>query len=201
MSQINNKFMLTFVVLAMLTSLIPNGEAAPAPVDKDKLTTLGLYLTAQEAYEMKRKGKNKILFIDVRTQAELAFLGVADGVDANIPYMLVGDWDEWDEHKHNFKLYPNSNFLPYFNDYVSAHGYNKDSTIILICRSGNRSSRAANLLSQVKYTRVFSVVDGYEGDKSEQTGKDYAHRVINGWKNRGLPWSYELDEQKMYIEF
>jgi rhodanese-related sulfurtransferase len=201
MSHLNNKSIHTFVVLAMLILLIPHCEAAPEPLDKDKITTLGLYLSAQEAYEMKRKDQSKVLFIDVRTQAELAFLGVADSVDANIPYMLAGDWDEWDEHKHNFKLFPNSNFLPYFNDYISEHGYNKDSTIILICRSGNRSSRAANLLSQVKYTKVFSVVDGYEGNKSDQTGKDYAHRVIDGWKNRGLPWSYELDEQKMYVEF
>ena len=40
----------------------------------------------------------KVLFIDVRTRAEAQFLGMADGVDALVPYVefqeFMTDWDE-----------------------------------------------------------------------------------------------------------
>lgn len=186
------------VILLVGYLLISHANAATAPEDKDKITSLGLYLTAKEAYGIKISEKEKVLFIDVRTRAELAFLGMATDVDANIPYMLVGDWDEWDDKKQNFKMYPNSNFLPYFEEYVNEHNFNKNSKIILICRSGNRSSAAANLLAKVNYTNVYSVVDGFEGDKSKADEK--CTRNINGWKNMDLPWSYKLDEDKMYME-
>ena len=193
--------LINLIVLLLVTAAASPVFAAPEPIDTDKRSTLGLYLNAKEAYQMKQESAKEVLFIDVRTRAELTFLGMADSVDANIPYMIVGDWDEWDEKKHNFKLYPNSNFLPYFEEYNSTKGFNKQTKIILICRSGNRSSRAANLLAKVGYTQVYSVVDGFEGDKSSHKDHNHGHRTINGWKNEHLPWSYKLDESKMYMEF
>ena len=189
------KFQNTLLLIVSYCCLSTLVLAAEVPVNKIKVTTQGLYLTAIEANEMLQKD-NGIVFIDVRTQAELAFLGMAGGVDANIPYMLLDDLDEWDNKKHNFKLSPNSNFLPFFNDYIESKGLNKHSSIILICRSGNRSAGAANLLAKVGYTQVYSVVDGFEGDKDAN-----GHRTVNGWKNAQLPWSYHLDEEKMYREF
>ena len=56
------------------------------------------------------------------------------------------------------------------------------------------ASRAADLLSDSGYKRVYIVVYGYEGEMS-----DKGRRTVNGWKNSGLPWSYELDKQKMYF--
>ena len=185
--------------LMLLPSLV--SFAAETPDLEEKLTDLGLYVTAEEAYEMKLIANEDVLFVDVRTRAELAFLGMTNMVDVNIPYMLAGDWDEWDDSKNNFKFFPNSNFLPYFEEYINAHHYTKNSKIILICRSGNRSAAAANLLAKVKYTRVYSVVDGFEGNKSTQTDNNQGGRTVNGWKNKGLPWSYQLDEGKMYMEF
>jgi hypothetical protein len=41
-------------------------------------------------------------------------------------------------------------------------------------------------------------VDGYEGDKAK-SGPNKGQRVVNGWKNNGLPWSYKLLATKMYI--
>ncbi len=190
---------LIFIQIIALLCIDHQVTAAIEPSQTQKQTTLGLYLTANEAYKMLNENQG-IVFIDVRTRAEVAFLGMATGVDANIPYMTVGDWDEWDEKKHNFKLFPNSNFLPYFNEYIAEHGLNKDSTVILICRSGNRSSGATNLLAQVGYKQIYSIVDGFEGtnpvDKNNPTNQS-----LKGWKKSNLPWSKKLDEEKMYMEF
>ncbi len=167
------------------------------PIPKSKQTTLELYVLAAQANEMKNNNPKKVLFVDVRTRAEVAFIGMPSNADANIPYMIVGDWDEWDEEKHTFKLFPNSNFLTYFNDYILEHGFNKSSTIILMCHSGNRSAGAVNLLAQVGYTKVYSVIDGFDGWTQEEVSNDTA----KGWKRSGLPWTKKLDEEKMYMEF
>lgn len=151
-------------------------------------TPLKLYVTAKEAYTM-LKNNPTILFLDVRTRAEIAFLGMPTMVDANIPYMLTGDFDTWDEKKKTFKLPNNSNFLPYLEDYMSEHGYRKDSKIILMCRSGSRSGKAVTLLSKVGFTNVYTMIDGYEGSE-----------MGPGWKKGGFPASKKLDKSKVYQE-
>ena len=70
--------------------------------------------------------------------------------------------------------------------------------MILICRSGDRSARAADLLAKAGYTRVYSITEGFEGDAAKD-GPKAGQRVVNGWKNAGLPWTYALDRQKMYF--
>jgi rhodanese-related sulfurtransferase len=66
----------------------------------------------------------------------------------------------------------------------------------LICRSGSRSAKAANLLAQAGYSQVYTT-DGFEGDAAKE-GPHKGERAVNGWKNVGLPWSYRLDKTAMY---
>jgi rhodanese-related sulfurtransferase len=73
-------------------------------------------------------------------------------------------------------------------------GLTKDDPVVLICRYGERSSRAADLLNDSGYKRVYVVVYGFEGELSEK-----GRRNVNGWKVDGLPWSYELDKKKLYF--
>jgi rhodanese-related sulfurtransferase len=119
--------------------------------------------------------------------------------DTNIPYMLEGDWAEWDEKKSTFKLSPNSSFLPAVEKQLAKKGLNKESKIVVMCRSGSRSAKAAKLLGEAGYKNVYTVVDGFEGDKAKD-GTHKGQRVVNGWKNANLPWSYKLDREKMYWE-
>ena len=70
--------------------------------------------------------------------------------------------------------------------------------MILICRSGDRSARAADLLAKAGYRRVYSITEGFEGDAAKD-GAKVGQRTVNGWKNAGLPWSYKLDRAKMYF--
>jgi rhodanese-related sulfurtransferase len=157
---------------------------------------LGLYLTAKDAYTLKSQ-KSDVIFVDIRTRAEIAFVGMPQISDANIPYAVPGSWNNWDEKKKTFKLEPNSGFLVSMEELIKAKGGNKDSHIIFMCRSGSRSAKAVNLLTKSGYTNVYTVVDGFEGDKAKQ-GELKGQRVVNGWKNSGLPWSYKLDKGKMY---
>lgn len=189
--------------LALATLITGTALAAPAALAIDasqvpeiKRSQLGLYLTAAEAYEM--ANQEKLLFIDVRTRAEVNFLGMPTVADANIPYMEMDNMYSWDEKKGVFKLEPNSDFVTEVQGRLKQKGLDQNSKIIVMCRSGDRSVKAVDLLAKVGYKNVYSVVDGYEGDVAKD-GERKGQRVVNGWKNSNLPWSYSLTKQKMYM--
>ena len=72
--------------------------------------------------------------------------------------------------------------------------YSKTDTLLLTCRSGGRSALAVNALAKAGFTHVYNIIDGFEGDKVEEPGSLYAgKRLKNGWKNSGLPWTYDGD--------
>jgi rhodanese-related sulfurtransferase len=165
---------------------------------KGKTTELGLYLTAIEAYEFIKKEGNHLLFIDVRTQAEMAFVGVPTVIDANIPYEVITDWSQWDEKEKSFKMTVNDNFVSAVESRLREKGLDKQSPILFMCRSGFRSACAVNLLAKAGYKNVYQLIDGFEGDKAS-TGPKQGQRVVNGWKNSDLPWTDQLEKTKMYL--
>ena len=61
--------------------------AAEHQLPEGKQTTLGLYVTAQEAYEMWQAAPEKVTVIDVRTPEEFALIGHAE-MAWNIPLRL-----------------------------------------------------------------------------------------------------------------
>lgn len=81
---------------------------------------------------------------------------------------------------------------------MAAAGLGKHDVVILMCRSGDRIACATNLLAQLGYTNVNTVVDGFEGDAAT-SGPKQGQRIINGWKNADLPWTYKLDKERMTI--
>lgn len=189
----------TLLSLVLITSssaaIAINGDKLPSK----KQTDLKLYLTAKEANEMVTKNAKGTLFLDIRTRAEINFLGMPSNADANIPYFTPDSWENFDAKKKVFKLAPNSNFLTAVEERLTAKGLNKNSPVVLMCRSGSRSAKAANLMKKAGYTNVYTIIDGFEGDKSK-SGATKGQRVVNGWKNSNLPWSYKLDKNKMYMD-
>lgn len=193
------------LLLATLVAPLAAGVARPAraqAVDAAKLpeakrTRLALYVTARDvpALVSASGGPAKVLFLDVRTRAEAMYVGMADGIDALVPYVEHQElMTDWDDTRGIYRLEPLQDFVPEVNRRRQAKGLGKNDVVILICRSGDRSSRSANRLQDDGYTRIYSVVDGFEGDKSKE-----GRRTVNGWKNAGLPWSYDLDRARMYF--
>lgn len=174
------------------------GQGAPTPaLPTAKQTRFALYVTASELPKLIEKlgGAKRVLFVDVRTRAEAMFVGMPVEVDALIPFMeLPAMMDEWDDQKNAYKLEPNSDFLPALDARLAAKQLARSAPVILLCRAGDRSAKAANLLKMAGYGQVYTVTDGYEGD----VGKD-GRRSVNGWKNAGLNWTYRLQEAKAYF--
>ena len=191
-----------------LTGAMPATAAAQTPrpaamvpasrVPEYERSKLELYLSPVQAAEFVRRHPGKVLFLDVRTRAEPVFTGMATLVDALVPYVefpeMHADWG-WDDTRAAYKYEPFNDFAPEVERRLKAKGLGRHDPIVLMCRSGDRSSRAANLLADLGYTQVYSVVGGFEGAINEKTGK----RDLAGWKVAKLPWTYELDRNKMYF--
>ena len=77
-------------------------------VPKGKQTSLGLYVTAKEAYEMWKTESERVNILDVRTPEEYVFVGHAE-MARNIPLLLVKH--QWDAEKNQFVVEPNPDFV------------------------------------------------------------------------------------------
>lgn len=163
---------------------------------EEKRTKLNHYVTAVEAAALKTRLADKALFVDIRSKGEVMFTGSAAPTDAMVPYVDLPEMGlEFDDKRGAYKLEPNSDFSAELARRLAEKGLGKDDVIILMCRSGDRSSRAINQqLAGLGYTNVYSVVDGFEGDLSKD-----GRRTVNGWKNAGLPWSYKMEKSKVYL--
>ena len=164
-----------------------------------KHSRLQLYLTPAEAYEIMGREPARTLFLDVRTRAEAMYVGMPTVADALVPYVEHQElMTDWDERRHMYQLEPNSDFIQEAESRLKEKGLGKTDRVILICRSGDRSARAADLLANAGFTRVYSIAEGFEGD-SAKDGPKAGQRIVNGWKNAGLPWTYKLVKAKMYF--
>jgi rhodanese-related sulfurtransferase len=168
----------------------------PASLPDIKKTRLGLYIEAKEVPDF-LKQHPKVLFLDLRTPEELLFVGIPDGIDGNAPFGIM-NYAKWDEKKKTYVRFPNPDFLSNFEYWAMDKGTEKGDPILLICRSGDRSALGADFLAKQGYTNVWSVVDGFEGDMAKD-GANKGKRAVNGWKNIGLPWTYDLDKAKLLL--
>jgi rhodanese-related sulfurtransferase len=159
----------------------------PNLVPKEKHTSLGLYLTSNEAYRILDNNANKILFIDVRTLNEVNSVGVPNMVDAIIPYIRSNPNYPSKSSNQYVQYEFNNQFIPEITLKLKGKGLTKKDKILLICRAGGRSAAAVELLAEAGFNKVYSVVDGFEGDPN-LNGPLAGTRNINGWKNSNLPW-------------
>lgn len=180
-------------VFALLMSCF--GSAAMAlEVPKDKQTTLGKYLTANEAHDLVTAERDKVLFVDVRTAAELMFVGMTNDIDAHVPFVDLPSPPAWDDKNGRLQLVPNPSFVSEVEALLARKGLGKADKVIVICRSGDRTVKAVNALAGAGFTNAWSVYEGFEGDLSPD-----GRRTVNGWKNAGLPWTYKLDKGKLFL--
>lgn len=194
------KMILSIIVLIISTQVFA--------YDKSKLTKssqhtpFDLYLTAQEAYDLKTANPKKVLLLDVRNQAEIHYTGIPDTVDANIPYRF--DSTDWKMKKKGnfgtFKKPKNPNFAAAVENVLKAKNLTKKSPVIIMCSSGTRAPFAAKALHKANFSKVYTQVEGFEGIRAKE-GEHKGKRVVSGWKVSGLPWSYDLVPEKMYFNF
>ena len=106
------------------------------------------------------------LLVDVRTTEERKFVG-------HVPGSLHVAWAS------GTNLTRNPRFARELEAKVGKH-----ANILLLCRSGKRSVLAAEVAAKAGFTRVFNVLEGFEGEIDAQQHRGGS----DGWRLRGLPW-------------
>jgi len=163
-----------------------------AQLPKEKQTTLGLYLTAREAYERWKAEPEKVKIVDVRTPEEYLFVGHPT-MAWKIPVAV--QLYEWDVERKQFSMKPLLDFVTRVREMASPN-----DTLMLMCRSGGRSAIACNFLAQAGFKHVYNIVDGMEGDTVQDPESVFVgQRLKNGWKNSGNPWTYKLTPEQMLL--
>ena len=156
-----------------------------------KQTTLGLYVTAAEAYAMWKADPERVKVLDVRMVEEYVFLGHA-ATAVNIPVAFPKYAWHADKRKYGFELNPD------FIDHVKEM-FKPEDTIVAMCRSGGRSAFAINMLAKAGFTNVYNIIDGFEGDTVNDPESVYhGKRMRNGWKN-SAPWTFHLDPKLVWL--
>ena len=124
------------------------------------------HLTPQEAYAFLQNNPNAV-FIDVRSEMEYMFVGHPRG-SILIPWVDGPDWEI------------NPSFVAQVRKAASVN-----RPVVLICRSGQRSTDAGKALEEAGLSNVYNVRYGFEGELD-----DSHHRNSrNGWRFEGLPWA------------
>ena len=192
---------LIFTIFAILLSAKAwTATLTDEQVPEPKRTQTKLYLLPKEVFDLKTNEADQTLLVDIRTPSELQFVGYTPLIDGNVPYITY-DYSDWDPKNKEYKREFNSGFVGQIENLLRKTGIpgGKQARIILMCRSGDRSAKAADLMMKSGYINVWSAVEGFEGDKSKD-GPTKGQRTLNGWKNSNLPWTYELDKTKAFLE-
>ena len=166
--------------------------ASSAKLPKMKQTVLELYVTAREAYDKWKAAPGKVKILDVRTPEEFLFVGHPP-MAWKIPVAVQSY--EWDAEKKKFPMAP----IPDFVDRVKQVAKPGD-TLFVMCRSGGRSAIAVNMLAKAGFTNAHNIVDGMEGDTVKNPDSLFAgQHLVNGWKNSGCPWTYDLTPDRLLL--
>jgi rhodanese-related sulfurtransferase len=105
------------------------------------------------------------VYVDVRSEVE--FVGGHPAGALNVPFLLMGDGG----------LVPNADFLE-----VMDAAFAKDTKLVLGCKGGNRSLRAAKALMAAGFTNVVDQLAGWDGARDE-----FGQMTEPGWSRVALP--------------
>ncbi len=129
-------------------------------------------ISAKEAWEICQIN-SRALLIDVRSSMEYLFVGHPKGA-IHIPWIDEPDWEV------------NSAFVTEIRKLAlgGLHEGIDDVPIILICRSGNRSTDAGQALIDAGLVNVSHIEEGFEGELDE----NHHRSTLGGWRYHDFPW-------------
>jgi len=184
--------LILLLLMINITTSVVYAQQVKNELPERKQTTLGLYVTAKEAYDMWKANPDKVTILDIRTIEEYIFVGHPE-MSLIIP--AYNQTLKWNNQLNIFALEPDKNFVPQVEKRFS-----KDDILLIFCRSGDRSARAVDMLAKAGYTKAYTITDGFEGDLiSEPENVAVGKRKKNGWINAELPWTYKIERQQVLV--
>jgi rhodanese-related sulfurtransferase len=180
------------VVILVLFVFPAKGQNTAIQLPKAEQPVTPVNITAKQAYQMWEASPGKVNILDVRTPEEYIYVGHAP-MAWNIPASL--QTYNWDSAMQQFSMKPNPGFMGQVKQV-----FKTSDTILVMCKAGGRSAMAANQMAAAGFKNVYNITDGMEGDMMTNPNSPLnGQRVINGWKNSGIPWTYTIDRKLMIL--
>ena len=129
-----------------------------ASIAKERQTSLGLYVTAKEDYDMWQADPEGVKILDVRTPEEWVFTGHPP-MASLIPFALLSY--EWDAEKKAFPWGLNPGFVQAVKEWAKP-----DDTILVSCRSGGRAAMAISQLAAAGFANAYYSSTGWKEARS-----------------------------------
>lgn len=154
-----------------MSEAIATPTSLPAELESARVLALSTGLpyaggvSPQVAWDLFSSGK--ALLVDVRSGEERKFVG-------HVPDSLHVAWATGTNLTRN----------PRFARELEAKVGGKETVVLLLCRSGKRSAAAAEVAAKAGLTKVFNVLEGFEGEIDAQQHRGGG----DGWRYRQLPW-------------
>jgi len=198
-------FLITTSLFALEKKMVKTCYTGPLPVPKKAKT-----ISALEAYHMLVTQPNTYL-IDVRTRAEYQLIGHAcyykNGKMYHAYNIPVKFWSTKVGKHFKYAKVLNKDFVK-----VVSKKFKKTDTLIIMCRSGDRSVEACDLLTKAGFKHVYNIKYGFEGKpmiygvpkSQKKLFKKYSpffatwKSRLNGWRYYGLCQTYKMDPEFMY---
>lgn len=142
-----------------------------------KRSLLDLYLTAREAAAALAQHSD-IVLLDVRPAEHIKSAGApafpALRVPLIVPNPKAGSKDEPAGHL-------NPALVTTVRSTLARQGRGQDTTILVLCIAGLHATRAADMLAEAGFSKVYVIVDGFDGGVDDD--RSFGGR---GWKTEGL---------------
>jgi rhodanese-related sulfurtransferase len=145
------------------------------------------FIAPAAARELKQRGGQGVLFIDVRSRVEAAMRGTAAGIDYVVPYREAAHPMRWDSARGSIALDSNPAFLDQVQAAARTQGGGLAAPVLLLCATGSRAAQAADEMRKVGFTQVYVVLGGLDGTAS-----------TSGWRAAGLPVLAGADEAQLF---
>jgi rhodanese-related sulfurtransferase len=120
-------------------------------------------VTPVEAWRLFSQKRAKL--VDVRTPPEFKFVG-------SVPGSVNIEWRGGD-------VLPSTMFVSSLRKVAGL-----SDPVLLLCRSAVRSDLAARAAAAAGFTRVYNVLEGFEGKRNHQGRRG----LLDGWRKHNLPW-------------
>jgi rhodanese-related sulfurtransferase len=108
------------------------------------------------------------VLVDCRSEIEFMYVGHPVGAE-HIAWQEVPDWEVDHDFGAKVERLVNGNLM---------------RPVLLICRSGQRSQDAGEVLERAGFATVVNVTEGFEGPLDDE----FHRGTLGGWRFRGLPW-------------
>jgi len=190
MDNIKIIFLIIFIVILSSGLALHASHKGVYPVKKPHD---GINMKPKEAYELISKNPESFNIVDVRSRYEYQDIGHPVGA-YNIPVFFYIT----ETGPKGYKMIPNDNFCSVLKERFDPE---KDF-LFMICRSGERSTTAVTEAIKCGFQkdRVYNILGGFEGDKvHEEVNPFKGQRMIGGWRLEGLPWTYKMNSDLMYL--